>query len=149
MADAPAKTTGRMGFLSRKLGPIPVWGWGLIGFGVYWWYTHYGPGAKPAAAAPAASRPQVVIVNPREPRQPPQRQDGQRPPSRRPPRRKPPVPRRVAPAVAPSPAAAPGGQPGQVATPQSPVYDEWTADAGGVPDPQQAYAPMTAGSIYG
>ena len=149
MADAPAKTTGRMGFLSRKLGPIPVWGWGLIGFGAYYWYTHYGPGAQKAAAAqPAAPRPQVVIVNPREPRQPPPKPPPHRRPPRRPPvRRKPPVPVGAA-ATAPS-AAAPGGQPGQVVTPQSPVYDAWTADAGGVPDPQQAYAPMTAGSIYG
>jgi hypothetical protein len=44
---------------------------------------------------------------------------------------------------------APGGTPGQVVTQQGPVYDAWVADGDGVPEPQQAYAPMTAGSIHG
>lgn len=41
MADPP-KGKG----LARKLGPFPIWLWLLIAVGVYYWYTHYGPGAK-------------------------------------------------------------------------------------------------------
>lgn len=25
---------------------MPVWAWAALGFGIYYWYTHYGPGAK-------------------------------------------------------------------------------------------------------
>lgn len=55
---------GSFGFLTRKVGPMPVWGWGLIVVGIYYWYTHYGPGAASAAttasttAAATASPPQ-------------------------------------------------------------------------------------------
>jgi hypothetical protein len=34
------------GFLTRKLGPLPVWAWGAIIVAAYYWYTHYGPGAQ-------------------------------------------------------------------------------------------------------
>lgn len=55
MADAPAATakggkSGSFGFLTRKLGFMPVWGWGLAAFGGYYWYTHYGPGKTAATA---------------------------------------------------------------------------------------------------
>lgn len=70
MADppAPAKTGGKssFGFLTRKIGPLPVWAYGLIAVGGYYWYTHYGPGAQKKAVAakkPGQQRPQVVVVN--------------------------------------------------------------------------------------
>lgn len=69
MADTPSTPTksgdkSSFGFLTRKIGPLPVWAYGLIAVGAYYWYTHYGPGAQKAAAAkkPAQQRPQVVIV---------------------------------------------------------------------------------------
>lgn len=53
---ATAKTGGGGSWITRKIGPLPAWGWGLAAVGVYYWYTHYGPGASKAAAAqqPAA-----------------------------------------------------------------------------------------------
>jgi len=41
---------GNFGFLTRKLGPMPVWLWALIAVGGYYWYTHYGPGASAQSA---------------------------------------------------------------------------------------------------
>jgi hypothetical protein len=55
VADAtPAPSSGEssgssFGFLGRKVGPFPVIVWGALAFGAYWWYTHYGPGAKTTA----------------------------------------------------------------------------------------------------
>jgi len=49
------------GFLTRKLGPLPVWAYALVAVGVYYWYTHYGPGATASQAA-AASQPVDVVV---------------------------------------------------------------------------------------
>lgn len=138
MADQPAtggQKGGSFGFLTKKLGPFPVWLWGVGAVGIYYWYTHYGPGAKTAAAgkAPAKTpRPQVVVVT----GQPPHHHDrrGQHKP-------RPNIPA----AAAPAPAAVPG----DVATAQAPVYQQWAAAGDAVPDPAEAYAPMTAGSIYG
>lgn len=57
MAEPPAPPSGgseeKFGFLVRKIGPLPVWAWGVIAVGVYYWYTHYGPGAR--SATPSAS----------------------------------------------------------------------------------------------
>jgi len=44
MPDSASSPKGGKG-LTRKVGPLPVWGWAVIGFGIYYWYTHYGPGA--------------------------------------------------------------------------------------------------------
>ena len=52
MADAPANTKGA-GYLTKKVGPLPVFMWALLAVGAYYWYTHYGPGKT--AAAPAAT----------------------------------------------------------------------------------------------
>lgn len=54
MADTPdgaGKGKGTFGFLGRHIGPVPVW---LIALGlvaVYYWYTHYGPGASSSTTA--------------------------------------------------------------------------------------------------
>ena len=56
MADdpTPRATSGeQFGFLVRKIGPLPVWAWGVIAVGIYYWYTHYGPGASSAASSAA------------------------------------------------------------------------------------------------
>lgn len=47
----PRPSTDRFGFLTRKLGPAPIWIYAVIIVGVYYWYTHYGPGksSKPGA----------------------------------------------------------------------------------------------------
>lgn len=54
MADTPAPEPSHNGnafaYLTRKLGPLPVWAWALIAVGAYYWYTHYGPGASSATA---------------------------------------------------------------------------------------------------
>ena len=60
MPDTGSSSSGRGGaseargggtWFTRKIGPLPAWGWGAVAVGVYYWYTHYGPGAKTAAAA--------------------------------------------------------------------------------------------------
>ena len=50
MADTPAPSSSgdQFGFLTKKVGPLPVWAWGVIAVGIYYWYTHYGPGANSA-----------------------------------------------------------------------------------------------------
>lgn len=111
----------------------------------------------------------AVNVTDNEPGPPPKRPPPRRPPPKRPPPRRrppptsnwpggrqPPPPRRRLPVDR---GPVPGGvsasrgpldRPGEVNTVNgSPVYDQWTADHDGVPEPQPAYAPMTAGSIYG
>jgi type IV secretory pathway VirB10-like protein len=39
-----SSSSDALGFLSRKIGPAPVWLWGLGIAGGYYWWTHYGPG---------------------------------------------------------------------------------------------------------
>lgn len=46
-----AQARGGGTWFTRKIGPLPAWGWGAVAVGVYYWYTHYGPGASKAAAA--------------------------------------------------------------------------------------------------
>jgi len=69
VADNPAPESGgsSFGFLTRKLGPAPVWLWALLAFGGYYWYTHYGPGASSSAATTAqtGNAPPGAIVVPR------------------------------------------------------------------------------------
>ena len=36
------------GFLTHKIGPMPVWMWGALIVGAYYWYKNYGPGATAA-----------------------------------------------------------------------------------------------------
>lgn len=149
--EKPASSGGTFGFLTKKLGPVPVWLWALLAFGIYYWYTHFGPGASPAKAAPGGGSGLRVIevkgpagsrgpagpsgppgVQPRKPVRPVGKG---RPPTRNP----------------HSPVGGAGG--GPAAAPQaapSPAYDQFTAGADGdVPDPMQVYAPMTAGAVYG
>lgn len=51
MADNPEAGGGggsrsnNFGFLTRKIGPLPIWAYAAIAVGIYYWYTHYGPGA--------------------------------------------------------------------------------------------------------
>jgi hypothetical protein len=101
----PQQGSSSFGFLTRKLGPLPIWAWGALAVGAWYWYTHYGPGAAKAAAAkaPQQQRPRVVVVDergkpvPAAPAGPP---GG---------RHRPPAPRRAAspPAAQPQVAAAP------------------------------------------
>jgi hypothetical protein len=67
MADAPAppaKASGgsSFGFLSRKLGPLPVWAYALIIVAAYYWYTHYGPGASSSSTAQQGATSPIIIV---------------------------------------------------------------------------------------
>jgi hypothetical protein len=48
------------GFLTHKVGPLPVWAWSAGAVGVYYWYTHYGPGAAKTASSNAAQEQQVI-----------------------------------------------------------------------------------------
>jgi hypothetical protein len=43
MAEPGAKPKGGGTWFTRKIGPLPAWGWGVAAVGVYYWYTHYGP----------------------------------------------------------------------------------------------------------
>jgi hypothetical protein len=40
-----------MGFLTRKIGPAPVWVYAVMLIAVYYWYEHYGPEASKASAS--------------------------------------------------------------------------------------------------
>lgn len=64
MADtpAPAGKTSSFGFLGRKIGPVPIWLIGVAAVGAYYWYRHYGPGAKAAVPAAAAGTPATNIT---------------------------------------------------------------------------------------
>lgn len=55
MADEPG-SSGKGPWFTRKIGPLPVWAYGLIAVGGWYWYTHYGPGAKSAAQQQAAQQ---------------------------------------------------------------------------------------------
>ena len=126
MADPPAKpeSKGTFGFLTRKVGPLPVWAWGGIAFGAYYWYTHFGPGAKKAAAAKQAQPPRVIVVDQSAGGTPRRRRHNMNP-----------GPMRLGPQGA-SGRLAPLGTP--------PMRGDTTTES-----PQFAAAPMTAGSIYG
>lgn len=49
------------GFLTRKLGPLPVWAYAAIAVGGYYWYTHYGPGASSSSPQSAGTSPIIVV----------------------------------------------------------------------------------------
>jgi len=56
MPDTGTSSSGRTAakggpWVTRKVGPLPVWAYGVIAVGAYYWYTHYGPGASKTAAA--------------------------------------------------------------------------------------------------
>lgn len=54
MADPPvAQKPSSFGFLTRKIGPVPIWLIGVAGFGAYWWWKHrhHGSAAAPARGA--------------------------------------------------------------------------------------------------
>lgn len=63
-ASSSSGGSSRIGFLGRKVGPMPVWLWGLIVVGIYYWYTRYGPGAQAKQQAAAAAQPIRVITVP-------------------------------------------------------------------------------------
>lgn len=46
---APAKTTGGVD-INKKVGPLPLWGWGAVGLGAWFFYTHY---ISPSQTTPA------------------------------------------------------------------------------------------------
>lgn len=64
MPEATAAGTGgsrgKFGFLTKKIGPVPVWLIGAVLVGGIYWYEKYGPGASStstAAATPADQEP--------------------------------------------------------------------------------------------
>lgn len=64
---APAKKPAgsKMGFLGRKIGPVPIWVIAIAVVAAYYWWTHFGPGSKKTAtatASTAAPRAQVIEV---------------------------------------------------------------------------------------
>jgi len=142
VADTPAAEPKKssFGFLTRKIGPVPIWVIAVGLVGGYYWYTHYGPGAskKAAAAQPAGQRPQVIIVEDK---------DG---------RRGPPIPREPGPwpppPKPPKPRSFPIGRiPGQGPPPPRRRLPP-TPHLQGPPtvaEPVTAAAPMTAGDVYG
>lgn len=158
MAEAPAaEPKSQFGFLTRKVGPLPVWGWAAIAVGGYYWYTHYGPGASKAAAAaaaPAAAKPQVVMVDqngqplpgppgpggPPGPPGPPGPRGKKPPPHEPPPRKRKPPPKKKLPRGRTGPPLVP---PHIV---QSPVPADIQPAAA---EPVTVAAPMTAGDVYG
>lgn len=51
MADPVKETTGKAsGFITRKIGPLPMWAWLAIGIGLYLWYQHQHAAAAAATA---------------------------------------------------------------------------------------------------
>lgn len=116
---ATAKPKGGGTWFTRKIGPLPAWGWGAVAVGAYYWYTHYGPGAKTAAQQQPAGgglktyAPKITeTITERAPK------PGSRkpPPKKRPPRRKhrpgPPSSHPPATAAAMAPAGPAGVNPG-------------------------------------
>lgn len=91
---ATAKPAAGGTWFTRKIGPLPAWGWGVAAVGAYYWYTHYGPGAskQTAAAQPAAGSglktyaPRITETITEQAPKPGARKP---PPKKRPPRRKP------------------------------------------------------------
>lgn len=171
-APKPKPSSGEksssMGFLGKKIGPVPIWLIGLGIFGVYYWYTHYGPGAqKKTTAKQGQSRgrgrgggTRVIVIR-----------DGKGKGRRHNHKNKQSPRANAAPAggnvgggmtaeaTAPyqTGAAAPGPTGGAVDDTGAPVYAAYQqfygaqggdGDSAAVPDPVQAYAPMTAGAIY-
>jgi hypothetical protein len=131
MPDTGTSSSGRTGaksgpWVTRKIGPLPVWAYGVIAVGAYYWYTHYGPGASKAAAAqqPAggglktyAPRITETITEraPRGHRRPDEPEPKRKPPPKRkhhrprPPSSRPPGPRAAAMAPAGPAGVNPGG----------------------------------------
>ena len=64
-AGAPASSAGgggsSFGFLTRKLGPFPVWVYAALAVGGYYWWTHYGPGASSQSQQSAGTSPIIVV----------------------------------------------------------------------------------------
>lgn len=65
MPDTGGSSSGRTGtasakgggtWITRKIGPLPVWAYGVIAVGAYYWYTHYGPGASKSAASSSGGK---------------------------------------------------------------------------------------------
>ena len=56
MADTdPSGSDNSFGYLTHKIGPLPVWAYAVIAVGAWYWYTHYGPGASAATATTTAT----------------------------------------------------------------------------------------------
>jgi hypothetical protein len=53
VADATPGTGSKssLGFLARKIGPVPIWLIGVALIGAYYWYSHYGPGASASSSS--------------------------------------------------------------------------------------------------
>lgn len=79
MADTPpggkAAGSDAQNVLTRKVGPLPVWLWGLLALGAWYWYEHYGPGAASSGTAgqvqfveqaPSTSTPATAFAGTRE-----------------------------------------------------------------------------------
>jgi hypothetical protein len=49
--DAPAASKGATAFLTKKVGPLPVWVWMAAAIGVYLWYSHQQAASTAASTA--------------------------------------------------------------------------------------------------
>jgi len=114
---ATAKRGAGGAWFTRKIGPLPAWGWGAVAVGAYYWYTHYGPGASKAAAQQptggglrtyAPKITETINYVPPGGRKPPPKK---RPPRRKPPTSKTPSPRPAGAAAAAVAPAAPAVRP--------------------------------------
>lgn len=152
MADTPEPPAGKkssLGFLGRKIGPVPIWVIAVGAVGAYFWYTHYGPGSKPAAApAPARAGTTNITIRETEGRGPRgfRGRPGKDTHKTRPVRPK---------TTWPSLGGPLGRQAGGGEHLQGPVTgrSSFAAPARGpappVPQPATAAAPMTGGDVYG
>jgi hypothetical protein len=64
MNKAKNKAKGIQGSLARKLGPLPIWLWAIVGFGLVWYYRNKlsagsTSGTGTGSVAPAAATPQA------------------------------------------------------------------------------------------
>jgi hypothetical protein len=58
--DTPASGSGgsknSLGFLARKIGPVPIWLIGVALVAAWYWYEHYGPGASTNSQSASADQ---------------------------------------------------------------------------------------------
>jgi hypothetical protein len=57
-------TSSGKNWLTRKIGPVPIWLIALALLAAWYWYEHYGPGATTAAAGTDAGEVDVDVTEP-------------------------------------------------------------------------------------
>ena len=65
-SSSSSSSKSTFGFLTKRIGPVPVWVIIVAIVGLWYWYFHYGPGSQAKTTTPAAAgtgrRGQVVNV---------------------------------------------------------------------------------------